>query len=442
MQHEQTTGDITPRTPVTEEWERAIADLMADGKGASARLAILSLSHIKDKIGELEFARVRRRVHLAVQTVIGKLLGSEDKLFRIGEETYVIVVRSMDIDKAQSFIQQGCTTLAKMFFGQEEYGDVMVKAEVTEVVSENSIKAPMHFEITATPNEPEAKVTEVKLDTQIRAKSSISLIPMEHKAKRERHWISMADVANDTLELELNFVPTWDATRKVLSTFTAGDWRTLGDGQMQDCLMEISGGRAAALAELDAQVIRQSTEIVQELYQNKFALLILLPVHFAGLSTQAGRDTVIDALRDIPDHLRKLFTVEILGTPPDMDPSLLADRIGQIKPYSRNIVLCIDNWNPPAARLAACPGVDVVALFLPKPGSLRKRLLGELKEFADEIHRMKKFPAAVQLHTADEVRAAVTAGITYLTGTAVGLPEELPGNMVRCTIKDLPFKLK
>ena len=106
MQHEQTTGDLTPRAPATEEWERAIADLMADGKGASARLAILSLSHIKDKIGELEFARVRRRVHLAVQTVIGKLLGSEDKLFRIGEETYVIVVRSMDIDKAQSFIQQ------------------------------------------------------------------------------------------------------------------------------------------------------------------------------------------------------------------------------------------------------------------------------------------------------------------------------------------------
>ena len=136
MHPQQAATPTPPKPQASEEWERALADVMAGGQGASAKLAILSLTHIRDKIGDAEFTRVQRRVHLAVQTVIGKLLGSGDKLFRIGEETYVVIVGSMDIDKAQTLIQQGCTTLAKMFFGQEEYGDIMVKAEVTEIVTE------------------------------------------------------------------------------------------------------------------------------------------------------------------------------------------------------------------------------------------------------------------------------------------------------------------
>lgn len=441
MHPQQAATPTPPKPQASEEWERALADVMAGGQGASAKLAILSLTHIRDKIGDAEFTRVQRRVHLAVQTVIGKLLGSGDKLFRIGEETYVVIVGSMDIDKAQTLIQQGCTTLAKMFFGQEEYGDIMVKAEVTEIVTDGS-REPRRFEITATPKEPTAKLTEIKLEDRPKAKSGISLVPINQKAKSQRNWVSMSNMVDEALELDLNFVPTWDATRKVLSTFTAGDWRALENGQFQDCIAEISGGNHAALAELDAQVIRQTTEILQELFQNKFALLVLLPVHFTSLSTQAGREIVIDALREIPEDLRKIFTVEILGTPEDMGTSLLADRISQIKPYSRNIVLSIENWNAATMRLAACPGVSAVALFLPKPGPLRTRLLQNLPTFTQAVHKMKKLPAAVQLHNHAEIDMAVNAGITFLTGTGVGMPEDLPGNMVRCTSKDLPFKLK
>ena len=73
---------------------------------------------------------------------------------------------------------------------------------------------------------------------------------------------------------------------------------------------------------------------------------------------------------------------------------------------------------------------------------LRTRLLQNLPTFTQAVHKMKKLPAAVQLHNHAEIDMAVNAGITFLTGTGVGMPEDLPGNMVRCTSKDLPFKLK
>lgn len=420
-------------------WEQAIANLMSGDEGASARLAFLSLAHVRQKIGDEEFVRISDRIHLAIQTIIGKLLGSEDQILRVGEETYVILVRSMEFEKAEKLIEEGCEALARLFFGEGQLDDLTFTAEVTEVLPLGTNATPRRFEISASVKDPKAKVVDATPQTKPLKHSTV---PIKAGRSTTAQWRPMAAAVRSAEDLELNFVPTWDASKKVLSTFAAGEWVATADGQFEDKLATTAGKNYSLLAEYDAQVIRQTTDIVCELFRNAFALLVLLPVHYRALTSPAGGELISSALHDVPEHMRRLFTIDILGTPQDMSHNLLADKLNPLKALGYNIILSIDTWNAATAKLVGCTGVDVAALFLPPGGQIRERLLGDLKEFSATVRGIKKIPAIVQVHNKQEIKLAVQAGITYLTGTGVGMPEDLPGNMVRCAMEELPYGAK
>ena len=96
-----------------------MSDMAAEGRGTTAKLAVLSLASIREKIGDEEFKRVHKRIHIAIQSVIGKLLGSGDQIVPAGNDTYVILIRSTGYEEAEKLISHGCRSLADLFFGQD-----------------------------------------------------------------------------------------------------------------------------------------------------------------------------------------------------------------------------------------------------------------------------------------------------------------------------------
>lgn len=416
-------------------WEKALEKMASQGGGTSARLAVVSLSQVRARVGEEEFSRVRKRINLAIQTVLGKLLSPADQVLQVGSETYLVLVRSMAFEDAQALIQQGCDALARLFFGDETLNTITFQADLSEVLPPHTSREPQCASISTTPAEPHSKP--VTPDQSEAPAPETSFTPSS--SKPASRWRSMATSTQTGIDFEINYVPTWDATNKVLSTFTAGCWAANMDGQLHDKLHELADGNATTLAHLDAQLVEEACDILAELFSNAFALLVIIPLHYSALTSTAGREIIASALREIPPHMRKLISLEILGTPLDMDPRVLSDKVSQLKTFARSIVLAVDDWNPSVDRLAKAADVSAVGLFLPRQGPARQRLIGSLGEFATSMQRAKRIPALIQVQTKSEIHSAVDAGVTYLTGSGIGLPEDLPGNMVRCSMSQLPY---
>lgn len=413
--------------------ESALADMASEGAGTSAKLAVLSLASIREKIGDEEFVRVHKRIHIAIQSVIGKLLGSGDQIIPAGDDTYVILVRSTGYEEAEQLIAHGCRSLADLFFGQDQFGNLAFKANGNEVVPIGSVVVPRTFEIIASTKKEQA---EVPMPAAPAAKPEPKPAPAAPSPLRQ--WQSMQRTHTDPDKIALNYIPVWDAGNQVLSTYSAGCWSLSPDGQIQDGLLPLANGDELRLAALDAFIIREATKTVCDLLQKEKALLVVVPVHIDALSTPRGKETVIGAMRDIPTDARKFFSVQILHTPKDMAPGILSQRIGEFSALCRATILVIDTWTPKTAELSANPSIKAVSLTLPSAGASRQQMMDVLPAFSRAVLKMKKLPAVIHLRSKAEAQKAVEAGVRHLTGLAIGHPRSEPGNIVRCGLQDLP----
>ena len=421
----------------TAPWEDAMSDMAAEGRGTTAKLAVLSLASIREKIGDEEFKRVHKRIHIAIQSVIGKLLGSGDQIVPAGNDTYVILIRSTGYEEAEKLISHGCRSLADLFFGQDQFGNLAFKANGKEVIPSGSVVAARTFEIIASTTE-KMPVAPSKAAQKAPDKPAAPAAPSDELSR----WRPMQRTHATPDEISLNFIPVWDAANQVLSTYCAGYWSIGSDGQIQDGIRARADGDELKLAELDAHVIRQTTKIVRERNDNGQPLLVIVPVHVDALSTPRGKEVVIGAMRDIPADIRKLFSVQIFDVTEDMAPGILAQRIGSLCTLVRAAILTIATWTPKTAELASYPGIKAVSLTLPPAGPSCQKMLDALPDFASRTLKQKKLPAVVHLNSAQELTRAVQGGIRHLIGGAIGLPRTAPGHMVRCGISDLPHKPK
>ncbi|WP_043949304.1 hypothetical protein [Candidatus Phaeomarinobacter ectocarpi] len=409
-----------------ESWEDALAQHLAGGTGASAKLGIISLGAVRDAIGPDDWPRMEAKVTTAVETVIGKLLDPSDTVIRTGDETYMVLVRSADFETASAKIAEGCDALAKLFFGKQMDVALGFEAEVTEVLAPGSTKKPRTHKVVGDGS---------------RKPGSRKHVSSAGRGKKSRKADKKPKPDIDQAFDVFSFLPVWDARHEVLSTYCVGIWEGKNPSSQHELHTQFRmDDTDARMVAYDTAALKAGVMALEKLEKRGRSALIIAPLSHTTLQSVSGRAAYAEAARLIPKRLRKFMGIRLLDIPIDKSPHVLEDQLATLKGFFGNIVLILEGWDVTRKALAATNGVTSVTLSLPEKPRLRATALGQLGEFVQHVNMSKRAANVHGVSTKNELKTAVKEGTFYVTGPAVGPVTQKLKPAFECPHDSLPLK--
>ncbi len=420
---------------VSNNWEKEVDRLLQEGQGAQARMALVSLASARRTIGEEHWARAERRIHTAIEVVMGRVLKNDDLLLRAGEDTYMVLIRSGNVDHAAEMIKRGCDSLATLFFGEGSLGTIGFEAEITEVVPPGSGRTPRRLGVQGTSDQAAAAAAGSR--TEIEA-ANIAEAEARRKSEAAR---GLDERTSSVFDAEFDFMPVWDARHGVMSTYAVGVWQeSQGQGRREIYERWSHHDDDECFFQYDIQALEKSVAAFEALKAAGHAALFVSPVHFRTLQSVAGRKAFMEAARRIPPEFRKFMGIRLIGIPGDMSPNLLADRVGPLRNFFGKTTLVLSEWGNDERVLVKAQNVTSVVVNLPDVANRRVDLLHRIEAIRTEVPRGKRELVIGGVVNAYEAELARDAGADFIAGPQVGpLLKEAPPAF-RCSIEGLPIR--
>lgn len=360
----------------------------------------ISLTQFREHLGA-EWLRLRERIHETVDHALKDMLGAKDVFLRTGDGTYLVSFGSGNAAHA-------AVKTAKIAHAIREklFGDKPIEARIT-------------------------LVTQDVLDRAQAARPGQKLT----RAAEQRHIMSARVVESArSRELQYIFTPVWDAVHKVLSTYVCTPMGQARSGA------ERFGGELVPIdasdierAEFYARTLEIALDVAEDLYRNQFAVFIAVQCDYRALSSPKSREVYFAMCRRIPDHLKKLMRVQLIGADETIPVSTLTERIGNLKPYFPLITLRLHSLDEAIGRFAFM-GLHALSYPVKAASSFDyDRASNAIKQARNARIRFA-FSRVPDLAMADRL---VSIGATYLSGRFLGAALDAPENMVRCTLDDL-----
>lgn len=420
---------------VSNNWEKEVDRLLQEGRGAQARMALVSLASARRTIGEEHWARAERRIHTAIEVVMGRVLKNDDLLLRAGEDTYMVLIRSGNVDHAAEMIKRGCDSLATLFFGEGSLGTIGFEAEITEVVPPGSGRTPRRLGVEG--KSDQATAAEAASRGGHEASSAA-----DAEARRQTEAARGLDErTNSVFDAEFDFMPVWDARHGVMSTYAIGVWQeSQGQGRREIYERWSHHDDDECFFQYDIQALEKSVAAFEALKASGHAALLVSPVHFRTLQSVAGRKAFMEAARRIPSEFRKFLGIRLIGIPADMSPNLLADRVGPLRNFFGKTTLVFSEWGGGERVLAGAQYITTLVVNLPDVANKRVDLLHRIEAIRGEVPRGKRELVIGSVVNAYEAELARDAGADFVAGPHVGplLKAALPA--FHCSIQSLPIR--
>ena len=189
------------------------------------------------------------------------------------------------------------------------------------------------------------------------------------------------------------------------------------------------------IAELDMKHLQIMLEMIGELYENEFAVFLVVSVHFKTLSNGGLRDRYLALCRQTPEFLRKYISVQIVGVPDQVAESILTQRVAHLRPFFVGVNVRLSRLDVNALTYARS-GVGGITFCYPTDAAEMRRAPALIERHATDLlaHRIRltieHVPNLAVAQQLKDLRA------TYLTGACFGMPLDTPNNMKRYKLKD------
>lgn len=384
--------------------EQDIASFLENGKDAtSAELIFSGMDGIRKIVGDDVWPLAVLNINNAIASKLGEYLTDGDKLFKLNDAKYVIGIVSCGPHDAASIMRKVAESLRRRFLGEDGRAQIRIEVIINGAVTSNDDLADGDIGVQAVPAPQPSDASATDLDAPV-------------------------------------YLPIWDGQNKILAAYAVGYWSHTESGFIEDEADPATVDEDVALARLDAAAIRETAVLVEDFFANAFAMQMIIQVHYRAFRTATGRDLILNAMRSIPDNVRKVFTAFITGVPTDLHPSVIENKLGAMRPLIDAVAISVDDWDEPTRRLASADIFAGVSLALPPDARERTRLIDMMPSFCRDVRVMRKVACVSQVRNRLEIDDAMAAGMRLISGCGVGQPVDIPGNMVRCKAGDLPYR--
>lgn len=391
----------------------------ADGRIAG-QLQILGFDNLKEHLGA-EWEKCRKTVHVAAENIISVHLGPGDLSSRIGEDHYLIIFANKEPGHGEEVTTMIAKKICAVLIGRENSSLIKVQTSVGKVEnagSPNATIAPataVPKKIIATPAAPTKPI----------AAPTTTLAQSISKAKEHRHR------AHD-----IGYFPIWNMKHDVMIGFAVIPYIKKANGPILSGADVLGDAPSEArLCELDVNMLRAQLEMAAELYSNDFATLLLTQLHYSTLQNNHALQKLFEVAKDIPPFLKKTLMVELLDLPEANLTSTAIQRIAGLSRFFRTVVIRVPSLTYP---LTSCTDMKAtcVAYSIP-PGADPERMMPQARKFAHMAKALRLMTSFENVPTIDMVAELKEAGGIFGSGTFLGGPFDVPGNMKRVTVDQL-----
>ncbi|MGQ9368388.1 hypothetical protein [Azospirillum sp. ST 5-10] len=430
---------VPPAAPETDGAERLrsvqrrLKELLSQPQLLSTgRVHMINLDRVREHLGPAWPAQ-RARVHTAADRIIARHLDPRDVQFRAGDGEYIVVFATLDREAARLVCAKIAEELHRLFVGDPDLAEVRVATAVGTVDGSTLYETASVADLLAAAGRRAADPAAAEPDADASPAEAGADRPDDPEGRPRVLRLAGRDVDRvDTM-----FRPVWDVERQVISTYMCTPVRHFPDGSA------LEGAAALAaiddpqrLARLNADALIDTAETLDELFRNKFRLMVSVPVCFETLAARRTRQDYLALCQSIPDYLRPFITFEFLRFPAGVPNGRMTELVNEMRPFCRWIFLRVDLKQASFATLAGT-GLTGVTAVVPSDRTAESRTMEDLNGFVTAAERAHLRTCVVGIASTSLALAARGAGVTFIAGDRIGRVEEIPQHMLRFGWQDL-----
>lgn len=153
--------------------------------------------------------------------------------------------------------------------------------------------------------------------------------------------------------------------------------------------------------------------------------IVIVPVRFATLDRTSMRTLYLHICSQLPEDVRKYLVPEIVGVPPDLVTFRLEERINQLRPFSRAILIRASLADQ-RFRQWRTFGLHAVGIDMSQYLGAEADIMRGLEEFAAAAEDAKLHTYAYGIPSLSLTTATVVSGIDYVGSDMIAPPTRQP----------------
>lgn len=402
---------------IPEKTKARLRHILAGGQRHSAgAVQLIGLGTLRSRLGN-RWDSVKERIYDQTERLFDRYLPPSDVWLRADEANYLVVFATLDRQAAELICGRIVSELHRLMLGNSDTHQITVRSIVTELDGNIAVES-------------------TRLD-QLLARAAQQGAASSHNEAADvgdARTGPAADVhESDLFHPTICFRPVFDTSHKVLSTYVChADEETkrvlnalpADDTRSEDCKFKT-----------DIEILSQSIEIYEDLYRNSFRYIQNLTVSLSTLSIGRHRREYLARCHSIPSHLIPFIVFVIQGVPTGVPYSRISEITTILKPYSRAILVLLDDGAPNLAAFAQA-GVRGMGIAI-HAGEPDARATNRLHTFGTHVQRHGMIFFVDGIRSATMLRVAEDAGASYVAGPLIGQDTDVPGHMKRVTEREL-----
>ncbi|MBK1837208.1 hypothetical protein JHL17_07265 [Azospirillum sp. YIM B02556] len=418
-----------------QAFERRLKVLLTQPQLLSAgRIHMLNFDTLRERLGPA-WSELRDRVHSAADRIINRHISDRDVQFRSGDGEYIIVFAALSRSAASLVCAKIAEELYRLFVGDPKLADITVATAVGAVdgklLFEHASVAELlsAVEQTAVPAGPTAQAADPP------AASTASIGTSAAGGPEEQRKLNLS--ALEMAQIGIMYRPLWDVGRQVISTYMCTPVRRFPDGTSVEGMLALSAiADPQQLAKIDIDTLADTVEILDELFRNKFRLMVSVPVCFETLAARRSRQDFLAICQSVPDYLRPFLIFEFLHFPTGVPSGRMGELVNEVRPFCRWTFLRVECRQQSFASLSGT-GLTGLTTMITSDRSMEARLMEDMNSFVAAAERANLKTCIVGITSTSLAVAARAAGTTLIAGDRIGRAEEIPQHMLRFGWQDL-----
>ena len=411
--------------------ERRLKVLLAQPQLLSAgRIHMLNLDTLRASLGPA-WDELRDRVHNSADRIINRHIDGKDVQFRSGDGEYIIVFATLSRQAASLVCAKIAEELYRLFLGDPKLAEITVSTAVGAVdgklLFEHASVADLlsAVEQTVEANGPEEQA----------AASTAPPPPTAAAGAAEPRKLKLSQL--EMAQIGTMYRPLWDVGRQVISTYMCTPVRRFPDGTSVEGMLALSGvSEPQQLAKVDIDTLADTVEILDELFRNKFRLMVSVPVCFETLAARRTRQEYLAICQSVPDYLRPFLIFEFLRFPAGVPSGRMSELVNEVRPFCRWTFLRVECRQQSFASLSGT-GLTGLTTMISSDRGTEARIMEDMNSFVAAAERANLKTCIVGITSTSLAVAARAAGTTLIAGDRIGRAGEIPQHMLRFGWQDL-----
>lgn len=407
--------------------ERRLKALLAQPQLLSAgRIHMLNLDTLRASLGPA-WDELRDRVHSSADRIINRHIADKDVQFRSSDGEYIIVFATLSRQAASLVCAKIAEELYRLFLGDPKLAEITVSTAVGVVDGKLMFE---HASVADLLSAVEKTVEADPATPSTATPAASAAAGAEEPRKLKLSQLEMAQIGT-------MYRPLWDVGRQVISTYMCTPVRRFPDGTSVEGMLALSAiSEPQQLAKVDVETLADTVEILDELFRNKFRLMVSVPVCFETLAARRARQDYLAICQSVPDYLRPFLVFEFLRFPAGVPNGRMSELVNEVRPFCRWTFLRVECRQQSFASLSGT-GLTGLTTMIASDRGTEARIMEDMNSFVAAAERANLKTCIVGITSTSLAVAARAAGATLIAGDRIGRAGEIPQHMLRFGWQDL-----